>query len=272
MHLTPSAVHRQLRLLGEGLGVELYEQRGKQLLLSAAGLNLLPLVQDLLLQYRSIEAASAAWRNDRRGTIRIGAGPTFASYVLPRMLEAFRDLHPNLDIYLEAGHTEQFRAGLSDGLFDVVFLVARPGFEREFAIEASWDFEIPVVACPRQAPSKRIALKQLADVPFLLYRQGSFFEEQIDRFFRSHGFSPKVAMRLDNAEPIKALVRSGFGMALLPDWVVASELGRGELTRVETRQRSLRSKVVMIRRKTLRAAPMVSALISLARTWRIEAR
>jgi DNA-binding transcriptional LysR family regulator len=268
LHLTPSAIHRHLQLLGEELDLPLYEKRGKTLRLTGAALSLMPLVEDLLLQFESVKTAAHDWKHLGRGAVRVGSGPSFGSSVLPGFLMRFRSRHPGLDVFLEAGQTTQLLGELEEGTVDVVFLVARPEVEQTFVVEAKWEFTLPLVTSPRLGPTGKVRLRDLADYPFLLYRQGSFFEEQIDHYFMRNNFSPKVAMRMENAEPMKALVRSGFGISLLPDWSLGHEIDTGELNLVRLREPPLKSRISMIRRRTAHVPAPLAALIDAAKSWR----
>jgi DNA-binding transcriptional LysR family regulator len=268
LHLTPSAVHRHLKLLTEELGVQLYEKHGSSLRISSAGRSLLPLVNQLLAQSDAIAAAAEDLRGLSRGTVRVGAGPAFCSNMLPTFLERFREQYPKLDVFLEAGHTTQLAAELEEGLVDLLFLVPNPGAERRFVVEKEWLFSVPLVTRPDAIPSRKVALRSLAGRPFLLYKQGSHFEEEIDRYMASKRFSPNVAMRLDNAEPIKAMLRSGFGISLLPDWAIQQELARKELALVPLRDPPLRCRIALMRRHTAYVSAPVAALIAMAKSWR----
>lgn len=267
LHLTPSAVHRQLQILSEELGLPLYDKQGRTLRLTPEALHLLPLVEEFLLQYEALRAAADDWKRLDRGSVRIGAGPTFSSYVLPKLLEAFRLRYPKLDVFLEAGHAGPLLEELDQGTIDVAFVVLRPGFEKRYAVDASWEFDIPLVSSPGTGPNGVVSLHDLAAYPFLLYRQGSYFEQQIGAWFHRHNFSPNVVMRLDNAEPMKALVRSGFGIAFVPEWAVRAELERAELVLVHLREPLPQSRVAMLRRRTPHVPAPTAALINMAREW-----
>jgi DNA-binding transcriptional LysR family regulator len=123
------------------------------------------------------------------------------------------------------------------------------------------------VTSPRLDPGRPVHLRELAGKPFLLYKQGSVFEDLIDRYFAAHDFAPRVVMRLDNAEPVKALVRSGFGMSPLPDWVVRREIAEKQLVRVRLKEPPLRCKLALIRRRSSYVPAPVRALIGIAKNW-----
>jgi DNA-binding transcriptional LysR family regulator len=265
LHLTPSAIHRQLQILSEELDLPLYEKQGRALRLTSEARHLLPLIEELLLQYEAVRAAAEDWKRLERGSVRIGAGPTFSSYVLPAFLEAFRSRYSKLEVFLEVGHAGPLLEELDQGAIDVAFLVARPGLEKKYAVDASWEFEIPLVSSPRMGPSGVVSLNDLAEFPFLLYRQESYFEQQIAAWFQRHNFSPNVVMRLDNAEPMKALVRSGFGIAPIPEWAVTHELEAGQLVRVSLSEPPLVSRLAMLHRRTPHLPAPTAALIRMAR-------
>lgn len=267
LHLTPSAIHRHLQILGEDLDLVLYEKRGRTLRLTPAAESLLPLIDELFLNLESIHAAADHWKNLRSGLVRIGAGPTFSSYVLPRFLETFRKEYPGVDVVLEAGHTRELLRLLSEGAIDVLFLVPSSGVEKKFIVEQIWSFSVPFVTCPGTGPAGPCSLRHLSRYPFLLYKQGSFFEEQVEEYFRRHQFTPKVVMHLDNAEPIKALVRSGFGISLLPEWAIRREVKLGELAVIQMRQKPMTSWIGLIRRRTRHVSAPAAALIRLAKQW-----
>jgi DNA-binding transcriptional LysR family regulator len=263
--LTPSAIHRHLQVLSQELNLELYERRGKSLRLRPEGRSLLPLIEDLLLQFESVQAAARDCRQLNRGSVRVGSGPTFSTYVLPGLLEDFHARHPSLNVFLEAGHTTQLMAELEDGSLDVVLLVLRPGTDRKFLVEASWEFEVSFVSSPRYGPLGQVPLKNLVNCPFLLYRYGSFFEEQVDQYFQRYGFVPNVVMRLDNAEPMKALVRSGFGIAPIPRWAAQKEIEAGVLIEIRLEEPPLVSRIAMIRRRMRHVPAPAAAFIAMAK-------
>lgn len=267
LHLTPSAVHRHLQLLSEDLGLTLYEKQGRTLRLTSAAESLLPIIDELFLNVDALQAAADDWKRLRRGAVRVGAGPTFSSYVLPPFLEAFHRTHPGVDVLLETGHSAQLLSMLSDGHLDVLFLVPSPSAQREFLVELSWEFRVPFVTGPQSGPARLTTLSKLEQYPFLLYKRGSFFEDQIEHYFHRHHFAPRVAMHLDNAEPIKALVRLGFGISLLPEWAVRRELESGDLRLIRIRQQIMTSRIGIIRRRSRHVSAPALALINMAKTW-----
>lgn len=268
LHLSASAIFKQLKLLEDELGVRLYEKAGRQLKLTQATEILLPHLRSLLAQHEAALLALDEWKGLKSGSLRIGAGPTFGYYVLPRLLDQYRRLYPGVDTYMEAGHGISLIAELRQGSLDAVFTMASDLTEKpDLASEVTWDFEIVLVSGLKQAP-RRCALQDLARFPFILYKASGNIEKLIDRYFAEHGFEPRVIMRFDNGEGIKTMLRRGLGLTMLPKWTVEAELKNKSLWLIRQKEPPLIAKMALVTRKTSYVPGPVSALIELARKWR----
>jgi len=268
LHLSPAAVHRQLKILGDELEVQLYERRGRNLQLTGAAETLLPMVRDLLLQYQATLKAAREWNGLERGALRIGTGPTFATYMLPNLLEAFRERYPKIELFVETGHTAQLVEKLNRGNLDLLFIVAEQEPAASLKVEISWKLEVVLVASPNARIPQRCSLEELREVPFILYREGSIFENIIDSYFNRCEFQPRVVMRMDNAEPIKSMVRSGFGVSMLPVWSVRDDLERGSLRLIRQTQPPLLTRLGALRRPTGYVPQSVGMFLRMAKGWR----
>jgi DNA-binding transcriptional LysR family regulator len=248
LHLSPPAIHKQLKTLEGELGVLLYEKVGKRLQLAQAGSVLLPHLKELLAQYDSALSALEEWKGLKRGLVRVGAGPT--GYVLPSIIKRFEQVHPGIEVQVETGNTPVLMEDLRNGLLDLALIVSSDLSERhDFCIEAVWDFELVLVS-HTERPTPRLRLHDFDDQRFILFRQGSRMQEPIDRYFARHHFEPKVVMRFDNANFIRDMVLSGLGVAFLPVWVVERDMKEGNLRVIRLAEAAPSSKLALIRRKS----------------------
>lgn len=262
LHLTPPAIHKQLKTLEADLGIPLYEKVGRRLLLTQGAEVLLPYLNDLLAQYDSALSALEEWKGMRRGLVRVGTGPT--SYVLPAILKKFRRENPAVDVLVETGHTSFLLDELRRGLLDVVLVVSSDLEEQgDFVVETSWTFQMVLVSHLRHLPI-RPRLADLAGHRFMLFRKGSRLEQPIDRYFAFYGFKPNVAMRFDSADFILSMVRSGLGMSMLPHWVVHKDVKEGRISLVRQAESPLYSKIALVRRKIGYVPQPIQGFISTA--------
>jgi DNA-binding transcriptional LysR family regulator len=265
LHLSPAAVHKQLKVLQTELGVKLYEHIGRNLVLTPVGQMLLPHVRNLLADHDSILSALEEWKGRKRGLIRIGAGPTISSYVLPVLLKRFRRTCPEVELFVETGNTPVLLEGLSQGRLDLALIVSADLVEgSDFHVEAHWDFELVLVSNLRQPPRYR-RLADLARFPFILFRKGSRMEQPIDRYFAARGFDPRVIMRFDNAEAIKAMIHTGLGISILPAWTVDADIRQHRLQWIRLNEPPIVSRLALVTRKALYVSSVARGFIDASR-------
>jgi DNA-binding transcriptional LysR family regulator len=261
LHLSPAAIHKQFRALEAGLGVQLYERFGRQLKLTRAAEVLLPYCREMLAQHEAALGALAEWKGLKRGIVRIGAGPTLSSYLLPALLRKFRRTLPAVDLYVETGNSAALIEGVVSGRFDLAMLVSSQFREEpNLSVEASWDVEYVLVSNLCNAP-RNCPVSALLPFPFILYSKGSRIEIN---------FQPKVIMTFDNAEAIKAMIRTGLGISMLPMWIVDGDLKKGALSLIRQRERRLFSKVELASRKSNYLPGAVQAFVKMARTFQFR--
>jgi DNA-binding transcriptional LysR family regulator len=270
LHLTPAAIHKHFRALEAELGVRIYERFGRQLKLTRAAEVLLPYCHEVLAQHDAGINALAEWKGLKRGVVRIGAGPTLSSYLLPALLRRFRHAFPGVDLYVETGNSAGLVEGLGNGRFDLALLVAPQVHEDpKLAVEASWEVEYVLVSNLRNVP-RQCSISALSRFPFILYSKGSRIEDLIERYFAEIDFRPRVIMTFDSGDAIKAMIRTGLGISMLPMWIVDGDLRRGGLSLIRQRERPLLSKVELASRKSNYVPNAVQAFVEVARAFRFR--
>ncbi len=261
LYLSPAAIHKQLKVLEAELSVSLYEKRGRRLQLTQPAELLLPYFKEALAQHDAALSALAEWKGMKRGLIRIGAGPAMSSYVLPPLLQRFRRSFPDVDLFVQSGNTISLLDRLEKGLLDLALLISPDLVEGPgFRVHAHWDFEMVLVSHVRQAP-RECHLAELEKFPFILYQKGSRMEESVDRYFAANDFKPRVNMRFDNAEAIKAMTQAGLGISMLPLWIVDTDVKSGRLAAIRQKEAPLFSKIALLSRKSSYVPQAIQAFI-----------
>lgn len=265
LHLSPAAVHKQIQMLQEELDAQLYEKVGRRLRLTQAGEVLLPYARDLLIRYQETLEAFQEWKGLKKGVLRLGSGAGLSIVVLPKLLTEFCDVYPNIEVIVDTGSTSNLIKGLNEASFDVAMFVAPEAFETPGpVVKAVWPFTIVPVAA-RGVPKREWTLQELRTQPLILFKEGSQVERTIDAYFSRLEFHPRVVMRFDHAEAIKAMVRIGAGFSMLPRWSVDAELATGELIELQIDALPLTSRIVLAIRDGGSPPPPVQGLIDIAR-------
>jgi DNA-binding transcriptional LysR family regulator len=91
--------------------------------------------------------------------------------------------------------------------------------------------ELLLVAAPTHQLAKRrkVTPRDLAGQPFVLFEMGSATRKVIDQFFASEKIEPTVVMDTENVEIIKAMVKTGLGIGIVPYQAIAREVKAGQL-------------------------------------------
>jgi DNA-binding transcriptional LysR family regulator len=263
---TPGAVHKHLKTLEAELGVRLYEKRDGALHLTVAGEAAIPHFQEIVARRDSLIKAIADWKQQTGGLVRVGAGPNFSSYMLPRIISKFQHKYPKVEIFIETGNAKLLTESLENGSLDLIVEVAFPDEERhEFIPMALWESHVGIVSARGGLPS-HCSMERIAKVPFILFQKGSRMQNMIDAHFQRMGFRPNVVMRSDSAEAIKAMVKNRLGVAMLFLYNANAEFRTGSLHIVHTDAPPLSARMVLLRRKSSYIPRAISAFAQVAQS------
>ena len=214
LHLTQPAVSIQVRQITESIGLPLFEQSGREIRLTAAGQELLRTARELDDSWNRFESAVNALKGLKKGRLRV-ALVTTAKYFLPRMLGAFCQRYPDIEIELEVANRariiERLRANEDD-----LYIMSFPPEELDVVATPFLDNPLVVVApAAYPLPAGPLSLADLAPHPFLLRETGSGTRKAVDRHLAANGLTLKVKLALGSNEAIRDLVASGMGLAIL---------------------------------------------------------
>lgn len=236
LHVSQSAISRQIALLEEELGEPLFLRVGRHVRMTPAAESLVQLGQRVFLDIRDTVGAITDHTRTLRGTLRLAGGMTVCLYVFPPLLKHVKRTHPDLDIRVTvasaARSLDEIRAGRHDA-----GLLTLPVEESDLETVPVMREELLLLTMPthRLAHKKRIEPQDLAQEPFVLFEAGSATRRVIDRMFVTEQIEPTVVMDTENVEIIKAMVKTGLGISIVPYQAVAREVRAGQFfcSRVE---------------------------------------
>ena len=229
LHVSQSAVSRQIALLEAELGEPLFLRVGRQVRMTPAAESLVQLGQRVFQDVRDTVGAITDHTRALRGTLRLAGGMTVCLYVFPPLLEHLKRVHPKLDIRLTvataARSVDEIRSGRHDA-----GLLTLPVEESDLVTVPAIREELLLVTMPthRLAKKKRVEPQDLAGEPFVLFEPGSATRRVIDSLFVTEKIEPVVVMDTENVEIIKAMVKTGLGISIVPYQAVAREVRAGQ--------------------------------------------
>ena len=154
VHLTQSAVSRQMRDLERLLDATLFERFGRGVHLTAAGEALVGRAERILLEARDVLQTMEEIKAGVAGELRIGATITAANYVLPDLLAAYRRRHPRVRLVMTPGPSPKLVSQVHRNEVDVAVIGHVPA-DRELTAWHLIDDEIVLFATPSHPLAKR---------------------------------------------------------------------------------------------------------------------
>ena len=236
LNVSQSAISRQILLLEEELGEPLFLRVGRQVRMTPAAESLVQLGQRVFLDVRETVGAITDRTRELRGTLRLSGGMTVCLYVFPPLLKHLRRVHPHLDVRLTVALAGKSVQEIRGGRVDAGLLTL-PVEETDLMTVPALREELLLIASPTHQLAKRrkVQARDLARLPFVLFEVGSATRRVIDNFFASQNIEPTIVMDTENVEIIKAMVKTGLGIGIVPYQAVAREVKAGQLfcTRIE---------------------------------------
>ncbi len=240
LHLSQSTVSQHIKLLEEELGCSLFLRVGKRLIVTEAGNVLLQYSERIFRDVKNAEMAVREMNALKRGTVRLGVGPTTLTYRLPPILRDYTRRLPQIELIVIAGATEFLLDSIRSQHLDLAIVLStapQPGL-RSVPLGRE---EMVFVLNAKHPLARRRVLEpaDLANLRFILYERRTAMQNLIDNYFESLGVAPRIAMEVENNEAIKSLVRAGLGASVLPLCAVAEEPAESQLRVLRVKGRPL---------------------------------
>ena len=264
LHLSQSAVSRQILLLEEELKEQLFLRLGRKIRITPAGTTLLGLSERM---FEDLERTRATILDNQRsvsGTVRLVGGMTVCLYVFPPLLKAFRREHPGVEVKLTPGATPRLIRQLRTGAADLGLLTLPIDDDNLVSVPVMRE-ELLLVTAPTHplARKKVITPRDLIGQPFVLFEAGSNSRKTIEAFFAQEQISPKVVTETENVEIMKAMVANGLGISIVPFQSVAHETRNGTLSVARIRGQQLVRETGWVYRTGERVPRVVQEMMAL---------
>lgn len=234
--LTASAIHSQIRVLEDAVGAPLLQRHadGSGSGLTQAGAVLLEGAARIDVALTQSLGRIAALQAGKEGRVVLGVVST-AKYFAPRLVQALRRLHPEIEVSLQVGNREETLRDLAQMRFDLTIMGRPP---RVPPVEAQLIGPNPhgLIAPARHPLTGQHALSaaDLAGETFLSREEGSGTRILMTRYLDRLGDgAPFDLVEMGSNETIKQAVMAGLGIAFLSLHTVADEMRSGALVALD---------------------------------------
>ncbi len=228
LYTSQPGISKQIRLLEDELGVEVFARSGKHLTrVTPAGERIITTAGEILRKVESIKQIAQEFSNEKKGTLSIATTHTQARYALPPVISNFIKQYPDVALHMHQGSPMQIAEMAADGTVD--FAIATEALELfgDLVMMPCYRWNRCVVVPQGHPLTKlpKLTLEALAEYPIVTYVFGFTGRSKLDEAFSHRGLTPKVVFTAADADVIKTYVRLGLGVGIVAEMAMREDPG-----------------------------------------------
>lgn len=252
LHLTQPAVSKHLRALENYYGVRLLDRTGREVRLTAAGRLLYRSAKEILRRLARTKQEIAELAQLLQGELILGASTTPGQYLLPGLIGAFRKQHPQIQVSLRIGDTQEILKGVQEGELDLGVVGAR-GRSRGLRFLCLASDEIVLIVPPghRLGGLKEVAPADLEGEPFIWREAGSGTRRVVEERLAAAGIKlpGNIVMTLGSTEAVVNAVEAGLGLSFVTCRAAEKSAKLGRLAALRLQGVDLKRELFLVGRK-----------------------
>lgn len=236
-YISQPALSKAVSKVEQQLGIVLFDRGSFPLRLTSEGQQVIEYFRRIQSVQTELSDYCEAYHRQKKSEMRIGAPSFFCTYILPPLITAFREEHPEVSIRLIETNAHDLKEFLRAGVLDLGLSVESDGLaELDFSI---LQYEQIILAVPRalavnhtlsdcvltpenlkngrfsSADIPGAPLGAFADEKFLFLRKGNDLYQRGYRACRDAGFEPQIVMELDQMLTAYYLAEAGQGITFI---------------------------------------------------------
>jgi LysR family cys regulon transcriptional activator len=219
MYTSQPGVSKQLKLLEEELGLQLFTRKGKSLdRVTGAGEKVIERSRIIMHEVENIRSLACEYYQEEEGTLSIATTHTQARYVLPKVVQEFRKRYPRVNLNLHQGTSEQIADMVTSSEIDFAIATGSVELFGDLLLIPSyrWDRKVLVPNDHELTQLGRgLTLQDLSRYPLVSYVFSFGGESSLKRAFAEKGLSSDVVFTARDADVIKTYVRMGLGVGIV---------------------------------------------------------
>jgi LysR family cys regulon transcriptional activator len=219
LYTSQPGVSKQLKLLEEELGLQLFTRKGKSLgNITAAGEKVIERARLVMQEVENIRSLASDYFHEEEGTLSIATTHTQARYVLPDVIKEFRKRYPRVSLNLHQGTSEQIADMVAANEIDFAIATGSRDLFADLLLVPSyrWDRKILVPKDHELTKlNRKLTLHDLAKYPLVTYVFSFGGQSSLKKAFANEGLEPDVVFTARDADVIKTYVRMGLGVGIV---------------------------------------------------------
>ncbi len=226
LHTSQPGVSKQIQLLEDELGVQIFQRNGKRLIgMTEPGKAIIALAERMLYEMENIKRVGEEFSHEDTGSLTIATTHTQARYRLPSAVKTFMDQYPKVKLTIHQGNPTQVAEQVASGEADLgIATEAISSYDKIFCLPLyRWN---RCIVLPHDHPLLRdppLTLKKITQYPLITYDFGFTGSSIVSGVFNREGLTPNIVLTAIDADVIKTYVNLGLGIGLLANMAYDKE-------------------------------------------------
>ena len=229
LHTSQPGVSKQIRLLEQELGVEIFERHGKRVVaITDPGRAVLAIAERILNEAANLKRAGEEYANEASGALRIATTHTQARYALPKAITAFKQKYPGVQLSIHQGNPTQICEEVLAGAADIAIATEAIAEYDDLVSLPCYKWNRCVVVPPGHPllEARPLTLEEITRHPIITYDFAFAGRSLVNKAFESRGLTPNIVLSALDADVIKTYVELGLGLGIMAKMAFDAERDR----------------------------------------------
>ena len=228
LYTSQPGISKQIRLLEDELGIEIFARSGKHLTrVTLEGQKILKIAGEILDKVENIkQQLSRDYRSPDRGSFSIATTQTQARYVLPSLIKRFLNRYPDVSLNMIQGTPAHISEEAMVGSVDLAIAYEDLELFSDLVLMPCYRWNRRILVPPGHplAENRSITLEDLVTHPIVTYPFGISGRSKRKQAFKRNNLEPKIVFTATDADVIKTYVRLGLGVGIVAE-MACDEVG-----------------------------------------------
>ena len=212
-------ISKQIKLLEDELGAFIFARKGKKITaLTSFGEEVVWYAKKILQDVDNIKLLSDQISDVDEGVLTLATTSAQARYILPEVIQVFKDDFPKVKLELKLGSSEQIREMVIKNEVDLAIATDLEGVSGDLVLLPAYHWFNAIIAPldhPIKKDLKKLTIRRLAKEPLVTYAFSVGPDTSFTETFNKRNLIPNIVFAARDADIIKTYVKMGMGIGVI---------------------------------------------------------
>ena len=212
-------ISKQIKLLEDEVGAFIFARKGKKITaLTSFGEEVLWYAKKILQDVDNIKLLSDQISDIDEGVVTLATTSAQARYILPEVIQVFKEDFPKVKLELKLGSSEQIREMVIANEVDLAIATDLEGVSNDLVLLPAYHWFNAIIAPldhPIKKDLKKLTIRRLAKEPLVTYAFSVGPDTSFTETFNKKNLIPNIVFAARDADIIKTYVKMGMGIGVI---------------------------------------------------------